>query len=155
MSPLDLPQSVAFRGKTSKGSPIAQSGRWELQNFARSSASIIGEVTNEAENSVVLELMRTATSRPFSGYDVSNKVPKKKAKMSIPGSDWANSDMIYIARCSDRWCEKQFQIRRFQGMLALYTFKEHRASTEGTTVSTAGHAFQCRWQKVRCCPHAP
>jgi hypothetical protein len=145
MSAVDLPQSVAFQGKTSKGSPVAQSGRWELQNFARSPASIIGKVMNEAENSVVVELMRTATSRPFSGSDVSHKVPKKKTKMSMPGSDWVHSDIIYSARCSDKWCEKQFQIRRFEGMLALYTFKEHGgASTEATTVLTTGHDVDTR-----------
>jgi hypothetical protein len=119
MNAVNLPQFVPFRGKSSKGNPVPQSGQWELQNFVISQASVLGKVTNEAKNSVVIQLM-------------------------MPGSDWEDSDMIYSARCSDKWCKKQFQIRQFQGMLALYTFKEHGVSTEGTTVSTFGHDVDTR-----------
>jgi hypothetical protein len=144
MNAVNLPQFVAFWGKSSKGNPVPQSGQWELQNFAILQASILGKVTNEAENSVVVQLMTRGTPRPFSCCDVSHKVPKKKKRL-MPGSDWADSDMIYSARCSDKWCEKQFQIHQFQGMLALYTFKEHGVSaTEGTTVSTFGHDVDTR-----------
>jgi hypothetical protein len=78
MNAVNLPQFVAFQSKSSKGNPVAHSGQWELKIFAILPASILGEVTNEAKNSVVIQLMTTATSRPFSGCDVSHKVPKKK-----------------------------------------------------------------------------
>ena len=125
-----LPTSVNFRGRKSKRNEVAQSGEWKLHGARNSPTSIIGQqATNDAEKALVTELMSRATSRPFSGIDLSSKVKVKKGE-SRSALAWGDSDEIYQAQeCCDTGCSMQFKVRRFPGKLALYTFKEHSSAS--------------------------
>jgi hypothetical protein len=123
-----LPKAVPFRGKTSKGNPVPQKGVWNLDSYRASVTSIIGEPLNATKEMIVEALMSVATSHPYSGH-------KKKSKSSKVGSPWGHSDAIYVASCCERGCEKQFQVRRYPGILAVYTFKVHGGSGHTTNDS--------------------
>jgi hypothetical protein len=82
-----LPKAVTFRGKTSKGNPVPQTGVWSLDNYRASDTSIVGEPLNATEEAIVEALMNVATSHPYSGH-------KKRSKSSKVGSPWGHSFSI-------------------------------------------------------------